>query len=58
MIGTTLGAMAGYLLAGYMSMVGTFGSPIVQIAIACTLIAIASLELCIRKRVKPATEDA
>lgn len=34
----------------------TFGSPVVLLALAATLVALALLELCVRKHVKPAAE--
>ncbi len=38
------------ILGSYESFVGTFGSPVAQVAIAAGLVAVASAELYIRKR--------
>ncbi len=54
MFGQILGSIPGVLFSGYESLVGTFGSPVVLLAISATLIALAAIELCIRKRRKPA----
>jgi hypothetical protein len=40
----------------YDSLLQTFGSPVVLLAISATLVALALLELCVRKCARPSTE--
>lgn len=40
-------------IASYQNFVQTFGSPAVLLAISVTLVALALLELCVRKHAKP-----
>jgi hypothetical protein len=44
-----LGSIPGAIISGYESLVGTFGSPVVLLAISITLIALAVVELYLRK---------
>jgi hypothetical protein len=56
MIDSTICALVEIVIAGYGSMVGTFGSPLVQVAIATTLVVIAAAELYVSRYLKPVTE--
>jgi hypothetical protein len=54
MIAEATGSIFGTIVSGYESVVQTFGSPVVLLAISVTLIALATVELCIRRCRKPA----
>ncbi len=53
MIGEMLGSILATAVSGYEGLVAMFGSPATLLAISVALVAIAIIEICIRKHTKP-----
>ena len=51
-----LDVIPGIIVSGYESLLSTFGSPAVLLALSATLIALAAADLWVKRQMKPTTE--